>query len=186
VGGFDERYERSSIEDIELGVRLFRAGMEIRLCPEIQATHLKRWTLLNLWRTDIFQRAVPWTRLVLREGQLPDDLNLGRRSRASAGVVWAALVLGAAAVIAPAGALASTAGVGVVAALGVSTALNAELHRFFLRRGGLRFAVGAWLLHHAYLLYGSAVFASLVVGHALRLTAPAPIPVIEARTLGLE
>jgi hypothetical protein len=95
-------------------------------------------------------------------------------------------VLGAGAVIAPAGALAGTAGVGVVAALGVSTALNAELHRFFLRRGGLRFAVGAWLLHHAYLLYGSAVFASLVVGHALRLTAPAPIPVIEARTLGLE
>lgn len=175
VGGFDERYERSSIEDIELGVRLFRSGTRIRLCPEIQATHLKRWTLMNLWRTDIFARAVPWTRLVLREGRLPDDLNLGWRSRVSAGFSWAALVLGAAALIAPPGALASTAYVGVVAALGVSTTLNAELYRFFLRRGGLRFAAGAWLLHQAYLLYGSAVFAGLVLGHAMRLTALDPI-----------
>src|SRR5690606_34908923 len=54
MSGFDERYERPSVEDIELGLRLFRAGMAIRLCPEIQATHLKHWTLMNLWRTDIF------------------------------------------------------------------------------------------------------------------------------------
>ncbi len=186
VGGFDERYAGSSIEDIELGVRLCRAGMEIRLCPEIQATHLKRWTLLSLWRTDIFGRAVPWTRLVLREGQLPDDLNLGWRSRASAGVTWAAFLLGAGALFAPAGPLTGTACAGVAAALGVSTMLNAGLYRFFLRRGGARFAAGAWLLHQAYLLYGSAVFAALVLGRALRLTAPAPVALTDARGASLE
>ena len=186
AGGFDERYARPSIEDIELGVRLFRAGFAIRLCPEIQATHLKHWTLMNLWRTDIFARAVPWTRLVLREGRLPDDLNLSWRSRASACFAWAALLFGGSSLIAPPGALASAAYVGVAAALGVSTALNAELHRFFLQRGGVRFAVGAWLLHHAYLLYGSAVFAGLVLGHAMRLTARAAIAPIKPRTPSLE
>lgn len=182
VGGFDERYERPSIEDIELGVRLFRAGMAIRLCPEIQATHLKRWTLTNLWYTDIFARAVPWTRLVLREGQLPDDLNLGWRSRASAVSSWAALLLALTTLIAPLGSLASMGYAGVALALMLSTALNADLHRFFLRRGGVRFAAGAWLLHHAYLLYGSLVFAVLVLGHALHLTAPTPMARALTRT----
>jgi GT2 family glycosyltransferase len=182
MGGFDERYERPSIEDIELGVRLFRAGMAIRLCPEIQATHLKRWSLMNLWRTDVFARAVPWTRLVLRDAHLPDDLNLGWRSRVSALSSWAALLLAASACIAPVGALTNAAYAGVAAGLTVSTALNADLHRFFVRRGGLRFAAGAWLLHHAYLLYGSAVFATLTLGHALRRTAPATLALTRPRT----
>src|SRR2546426_2951145 len=46
VGGFDAgRFSRPSIEDIELGYRLRAAGHRIRLDPELQCTHLKRWTL---------------------------------------------------------------------------------------------------------------------------------------------
>jgi len=175
-GGFDERYQRPSIEDIELGVRLHRAGCQIRLCPEIQATHLKRWTLLNLWHTDIFARAVPWTRLVLREAHLPDDLNLGWRSRASALCSWVALLAATGAAISPLGAVASAyTGAGALASLTLSTGLNADLHRFFLRRGGVRLLLGAWLLHQAYLLYSSLVFAVLALAHAFRLTARAPV-----------
>ena len=37
--GFDETYRWASIEDIELGLRLRRAGHRLLLCPEIQATH---------------------------------------------------------------------------------------------------------------------------------------------------
>ena len=38
-------YRRPAIEDIELGYRLTRAGHRIVLARDVQATHLKRWTL---------------------------------------------------------------------------------------------------------------------------------------------
>ena len=41
-------------EDIELGYRLRRTGHRIRLCPDIQVTHLKKWTLGSVIYTDIF------------------------------------------------------------------------------------------------------------------------------------
>jgi GT2 family glycosyltransferase len=170
VGGFDERYVAPSIEDIELGRRLARAGLSIRLCPEIQGTHLKRWTLASLWRTDVFARAVPWTRLVLREANVPNDLNLTWRSRASAVFAWAALGLfGLAGTFAALrrSASAEQAVLAGALCLTATTLFNLDLHRFFFRRGGLGFAAGAWLLHHAYLLYGSAVFVALTVAHAL-------------------
>jgi GT2 family glycosyltransferase len=43
VGGFDEAYRYPSIEDIELGYRLKRAGHSIHLCKQVQVKHLKRW-----------------------------------------------------------------------------------------------------------------------------------------------
>ena len=49
AGGFDEaRYPRPSIEDIELGLRLSKAGKKIRLNKTLQATHLKKWTLRRI------------------------------------------------------------------------------------------------------------------------------------------
>ena len=198
ASGFDEGYTRPSIEDIELGVRLRQAGLRIRLCPEIQATHLKRWTLASLWRTDIFGRAVPWTRLILRQGRLSTDLNLDWRSRLSALAAWALLVcallvlafglLGLGRLVAwGAGELCSPRtiaggnwnpprvplsaiwpGLGVLLASAGVTVLNADLYRFFFRRGGARFALIAAALHVAYLLYSSLVFACLLVSHRLR------------------
>ncbi len=91
-GGFDQAaYERPSIEDIELGVRLCRAGHRIALQKDIQVTHLKRWTLWGMIRTDVRDRGVPWTRLVLASGGAPDDLNL-RRSQRLSGVFALALL----------------------------------------------------------------------------------------------
>ena len=171
AGGFDESYTRPSIEDIELGVRLRKAGQRIRLCPEIQATHLKRWTLASLWRTDIFARAIPWTRLILRQGRSSFDLNLDWRGRLSAVAAWALLgctllVLGLA-LLGPAR-LALWPGLGVPIAAAGTAALNADLYAFFFRHGGARFALLAAALHVAYLLYSSLVFACLLVGHRLR------------------
>ena len=69
VGMFDEwHYSRPQIEDIELGRRMRMAGHKIVLRPEIQATHLKRWTLISMLRTDFRHRGVPWMWLVLKEG----------------------------------------------------------------------------------------------------------------------
>ncbi len=69
VGMFDEwHYPRPQIEDIELGRRLRSHGHRILLRPEIQGTHMKRWTLKDIMSTDFQHRGVPWTRLLLQEG----------------------------------------------------------------------------------------------------------------------
>ncbi|MEZ5284670.1 MAG: glycosyltransferase family A protein [Vicinamibacterales bacterium] len=70
-GGFDERYARPSIEDIELGSRLAAAGCRIRIDRDLQGTHLKQWTFSSMLRADILDRARPWTQLMLRRARWP-------------------------------------------------------------------------------------------------------------------
>jgi GT2 family glycosyltransferase len=82
-GGFSVTYRQPAIEDIELGYRLSRSGCRIYLDPEIQVTHLKQWTLLGLLRTDILYRGIPWTELILRDRNMPNDLNLEMGQRIS-------------------------------------------------------------------------------------------------------
>ncbi len=77
AGGFDEvRYPQPSIEDIELGHRLRIAGRKVILDKRLQVKHLKRWKLQGMLTTDIRDRAIPWTDLILRDRRLPNDLNL--------------------------------------------------------------------------------------------------------------
>lgn len=168
VGGFDERYRRPSIEDIELGGRLRAAGHRVWLRADIQAVHLKQWTLFQTVRSDIADRAIPWTRLILQQGQLPSDLNTAMRSRLGAAAAWTAVsTLPFGAVWPPA--------LGVTAAAaGGMVWLNAPLYRFFLRRRGLRFAAAGAAMHALYLLYSSAVFAGMAAGARLRRQLPSP------------
>lgn len=160
LGGFDESYARPKIEDIEFGVRLRRAGQRVWLFPDVQVTHLKRWTFSTLLRADIFDRAIPWTRLILRETQLPSELNLNVRSRLSAVAAWSGLAFLPLALRWP------WAVAGTVLALALVAVLNADLYRFFGRQGGFRFAVGSAGLHLLYLLYSSLVFV-LVAGQTV-------------------
>jgi len=157
VGGFDERYRRPSIEDIELGVRLRAAGYAVALRPDIQVTHLKRWTLTGLVRSDIFDRAVPWTRLILQQGRVPRDLNLSIAQRASAIAAW---VLVGSLVAAPFVPWALWLAAGAAVGCGL---LNWRLGAFMYRTGGFGFAVRAGLMFVLYLLYSSAVFGALLV-----------------------
>ena len=84
LGGFDTGYANASIEDIELGSRLRRAEHRVELVKEVQVKHMKRWTLARMIRTDVRSRALPWTRLILRQGKIPNDLNLRHSQRLSA------------------------------------------------------------------------------------------------------
>ena len=59
VGGYDEGYRPPSIEDIELGYRLRRAGHRIALDPSWQVKHLKQWAWHDLVFTDIGRRTIP-------------------------------------------------------------------------------------------------------------------------------
>ena len=94
-GGFDESYGRPCIEDVEFGMRLAAAGHRIRLDRELQVEHLKRWRWGNLIRTDILDRGVPWTRVLLAAsrdgGAAVADLNVGSSQKLAA-VAAAALV----------------------------------------------------------------------------------------------
>lgn len=92
LGGFDEHYAEQSIEDVELGLRLHRAGGRILLAPEIQVTHHKRWTLSSMVHTDLFRRAIPWTAL-LRDHGLPRDLNFRMRDRVASALSALAVIL---------------------------------------------------------------------------------------------
>jgi GT2 family glycosyltransferase len=83
VGGFDLRYRGATIEDIDLGYRLRAAGHRILLDRDIQASHAKRWTAWSAWKTDLLYRGIPWMQLILRSGNLPNDLNTSLSQRAS-------------------------------------------------------------------------------------------------------
>ncbi len=90
IGGFDVvKYPQPSIEDIDLGRRLSMQGHKIIIDRTIQVKHLKRWTLTNLIKTDIFNRGIPWTQLILADRAIPNDLNLETSQR------WSALLSGA-------------------------------------------------------------------------------------------
>ena len=92
MGGFSASYKRPSIEDIELGMRLHSAGHRIMLNKRIQVTHLKRWTLWSIVKTDVLDRGIPWTELMLREGSMPNDLNTKVSQRISVVLAYGLLL----------------------------------------------------------------------------------------------
>ena len=155
IGGFDARYKDASVEDIELGMRLRKRGYQIRLYPDVQATHLKYWTFRNLLFTDIFRRAIPWSRLLVEDGKLVNDLNLSMRHRLSAIVSLVMLFTVLAAL------WSSTAIILFFGMVFLFIALNLKLVNFFQNKGGLLFAVGASCLHLLHLMYSSLVFLSI-------------------------
>lgn len=160
--GFDETYRWASIEDIQLGLRLHSAGHRLLLCPEIQATHRKRWSLLQVIHTDIFYRAIPWTKLLLSQGSLPNDLNLRWENRVSAIAAWMLLLL----------LVFSAANVHLLGAVAGPILLllgcNRHLYRLFHRRRGFIFLLGAIGLHWLHYLYTCATFVVVALEAYLR------------------
>lgn len=163
VGGFDVvRYTRPSIEDIELGYRLRAAGGRILLSPALQGTHLKEWRLLNLIHTEVFCRAIPWSRLMLSRTGMVDDLNVGAAERLRA-VLAGVFMVGVAA--SPHPAVPAWLAPALLAAIALA---NASLVSLFYRRKGLLFALGGLLFHQVYYLYSSAAFASCWLEHRFK------------------
>jgi GT2 family glycosyltransferase len=161
VGGFDEGYAQPSVEDIELGTRLVRAGHAVRLVKDLQVKHLKRWRLGDMLATDLLRRAAPWTELMLREKRVVNDLNVRARDRASVLLAFAALAALPLAWWWPGAVLAA------LGSLALVVWLNADLFGLFARLRGWRFAVGTLPLHWLYLLTCGAGFA-IGAAHALR------------------
>ena len=164
-GGFDEGFGAASIEDVDLGLRLSDAGERVRLDPDIQCTHWKRWTLKSWLRTDILARALPWSRLLVARGEgVPDTLNLGAAERASAMLACLGLACAGLVLVPGARPFAAT---GAAACAAGFCALQWPLIRFFARRGGGAFAAAATLMHVAYFVYSSVVYGTVVVASRL-------------------
>jgi len=162
VGGFDaERYRRPQVEDIELGYRLRDAGERIRLVPTLTGTHLKRWSLAGMLRSDFHARAVPWMQLLLERRAL---LSHGPLNLAPWEKVFTA-VAGLASLFLLAGVLTfSTVWLWLAAAcVCVVVAGNVPLFRFFGARHGWTFALWTVPLRGMFYVVGAlgAVWAVL-------------------------
>ena len=186
LGGFDEAMAGVSVEDIELGLRVHRHGRRIVLVPEAMATHRKRWTFSGMVKTDIYQRAVPWTRLLRRMGDVPADLNVDRKSRVSAvlagGVflgLTGLLIAGGAGVmvnataarapsVLPLNGVASGLTLLVAVCAGVLIILHRAFYATLYRNGGVPLLLVGVPLHWCYFVYSAATFVIVNVHDRLR------------------
>jgi hypothetical protein len=183
VGMYDEwRFSRAQIEDVELGYRMSAHGYHILLRPEIQVTHLKRWTFRGMLKADFMDRGVPWARLLAEQRALlgpaalkAKTLSLRAKEKSNTFFVCLGMLLIA---------LSIRPQNHVVAMLGAVSLLvvvlrGMPLYSFFYRKRGLAFAICGIVLHMIYYLTAAVsvvwgAFLALLVGE------PKPDPSVEA------
>jgi len=173
VGGFNgEKYPTSSIEDIELGYRIRKAGYRICLDNDIQVKHLKKWSIKNYLSAEIFRRAIPWSRLILETGNFHSDLNLKISDRISAFLVWFILLITTLLIV---GLLIN--GIKLIfielsILLFLSILflfLNFKFYKFLLVNRGFLFLIESIPIHFLYFIYSSSVLALIWLKSKLKL-----------------
>jgi GT2 family glycosyltransferase len=155
LGGFDEeRFPKPSVEDIELGMRVHAQGGRILLDPAIQGKHLKAWTLVNMAKTDLLRRGVPWLRLVIENHPGSTALNLGWRHRIGTGASVLLLV----------GLLRRKAWL-AGSSLALLVVLDRRFYLLLLRRRGVRLVAAGVPLHVVHRLTSAAAVPIAVTHH---------------------
>lgn len=167
--GFSDKIHKPAMEDVEIGYRFRRNGYRLRLVPQAQGTHLKNWSVKQLWRDDLFSRALPWSTLIVH-GRAPEVLNARGEEKVKAVLVYALL----------ASLVLSFFFQGFLVVAGVLAlgyiAGNMPFFSLLLRHGGIGTLLIGVLLHAAYHAYSSAAFGLVWLNHVL------PIPTIFARS----
>lgn len=138
IEGFDVSLQ--FCEDIEFGYALREAGYEVLLLKHMQAEHLKVYYLSRVIKSDLFARAIPWTRL-LRSGRS----RMGTLNTNRSGVLSVALTAG----IWASAALAlwnPLVGWGAAAAMVVFLGVNWRFLRFLRSQRGFLFVSASVLL----------------------------------------
>ncbi|MFP4082059.1 MAG: glycosyltransferase [Candidatus Aminicenantes bacterium] len=166
VGRFNE--QTRMMEDIELGYKLRARGRRIRLHKSIGVKHLKHFSFSHLLKSDLLDRAVPWTVLMWKYRQFTDDLNLKLRHRLSA-VIPVLLVVSILM-----GILRGWFLWGVPALLFLYFLFNGDVYAFFLRKRGFLFALKVVPLHILYYLYSLLGFVIGTFRYFLRIE-PSPM-----------
>ncbi|HSJ07817.1 MAG TPA: glycosyltransferase [Longimicrobiales bacterium] len=165
--GFDAaRYPRPQIEDIELGYRLRGLGCRILVRPDIQGTHLKRWTLRGMIVNDVRDRGIPWMRLLLEGASAGrGTLNIRWEERLmTAAAALAVLALFAAPFVAGRALVALAAACALLIVV-----LNMPLLRWFARVRGVGFALATVPLRLLYYALNAVSGSVAVVQHVISL-----------------
>lgn len=171
VNGFDVSLQ--ALEDVEFGYALSRRGYQIALVKNMRAEHLKVYSLARLIRSDLFARAIPWTRLVRSGRSELGKLNTGKRGKRSVSLTGLAL-----------GAIPFEPLAAVTLCLAVC-AMNAPLLRFIVEKRGLAFAAASSL---ALIMHFVICGVGFILGHlSARLPrSRTPSPEYAYTELGLE
>jgi hypothetical protein len=149
---------------------MWKSGYRILLDKDLQVKHLKHWKWRSCLKTDIFDRAIPWSRLILESGLLPRDLNLQISHRISALLVG---ILVLTVIVSLLGALnlfkfpADIFFIASLALIATLLILNRKIYGFFYRERGLKFTVMVIPLHFFYYFYSGSSFAACWILHKL-------------------
>ena len=92
MGGFDTKYKRASVEDIELGRRLFMRGHRVRLDKELSVDHDKRMTFKSMIAND-FARAADRVEFILSSKDIKDVFKKGRFEQSSIGKLFSIILV---------------------------------------------------------------------------------------------
>ena len=155
VGGYDETFPHPSIEDIELGYRLRAAGYRLELDPTLQVKHLKRWKVGNMLKTDLFRRALPWSRLLLSGNGFTEGLNIKRNQRISVALAF----------LLPVAVLFRRGVLPIVMMLGW---FNRAFYRFLYRERGAMFVAKTGFWHWVYFLCSGLGYMLAMLEKVLR------------------
>ena len=153
VGGFNvARFPRPMVEDIDLGYRLREKGGRILLDKDMLCTHLKRWSLGNMVMTDIFGRALPWTRMIIEQGGAEENLNVSQAEKQKAGLSGLLTISVLAGFFDPR--------IWTVSAMALVLAfwVNRGFFRLIGRRNGLVHMIAGMFLHQLYYHYSVLCF----------------------------
>lgn len=162
-GGLWEFFDKPSIEDIELGYRLNARGVAIRVFPQCQVKHLKRWTFMNMLYTDLFRRGIPWVRLMRARGEWASQLNFSWSQRIANVSAAAFLLFGLLAFV-----RVGFAGVAVLA-LAIFVITNLSFFRLVRKKRGMAAFIMAIPLHITYALVCVVSVAAAFVYPRLKL-----------------
>ncbi len=152
LGGYDENYSQPSIEDIELGYRIVNAGYKILLYKKLQVKHYKKWSFSSIIKTDFFNRAIPWTKLMFRHNRFLNDLNLKNPTRFSVFIFFLFLLFASGSFwLSELLILSSASGLLLII-------INFPLYHFFQKKRGRWFALKVIPMHWLYLFYSGIAF----------------------------
>jgi hypothetical protein len=139
--------------------------------PEVQGRHLKRWTLRAMLSSDFRDRAIPWTKLLIRTRQVPATLNLGWRHRISAVTVLTT----------PIAAALTMQSLALLAGLLAMVLVNRRFYGDLARHGGAKLAmlgIALHVVHHASAILALPFGAASHLRHGA-VRAPLPLQPVE-------
>lgn len=93
VEGFDGSITTTALEDVDLGIRLAKSGYKILLDKSVQVVHLKRYTFFSLVKSDVFNRAVPYTVLFIQHKIFNSELSTGSNNIMSVLLLYISILM---------------------------------------------------------------------------------------------